>query len=157
MLSVIWSNAGATQRKALMDDVNVLMPCSLVLSCVCVKRSVSTKKSMNTNSNSVNCHCRETSISVIALYVLHCHFQRNSSIIFYFQNTFKYSKIHSHIQNYRQWHNSETKKILKSVTNWAKEETNSYSNCGFCNELYFADPAVILICKLYLRTQEASI
>ena len=37
VLSVIWLNAGATQRKAVMDDVNVLMPCYLILNCVCAK------------------------------------------------------------------------------------------------------------------------
>ena len=50
---------------------------------------------MNTNSNRVNCIFREASISAVALYVLHCHFEQNSSIIFPFKIVLKYSKIHS--------------------------------------------------------------
>ena len=75
---------------------------------------------MNTNSNRVNGIFREASISVVALYLLHCHFESNGSIIFPFKIALKYSKIHTHIQIYRQLHNSETKKIFKSVINSEK-------------------------------------
>ena len=40
-MSMIWSNADATLKKAVMDSVNVLISCFLVMNCVRAKGSVS--------------------------------------------------------------------------------------------------------------------
>ena len=64
--------------------VNALLPCNELR--MCKARDVWARwlKSMNTISNRANCTFRKASISVVALYVLHCHFERNRSIIFPF-------------------------------------------------------------------------